>query len=267
MTLYMLAQAFYHVFFTIPYATLKCRQSYIKVFFAYRYCRAKIHVMQYEIEIKTLLGSKQASDNLLKAVRSRDPKTTLVSEQHQLNHYFRGGDLAQLASSAAHHLSESQRATLSEINEKATHINVRTRQKNDTVLLIVKGSLDATSAVHSHHRMEFEAPVTLSINELDELILNSGWQLEAKWQADRKIYDTLGLTLDLYFTPGYGYMAEFERVVSDNNDRQAAHQQLVDVMESLGVQELPNDRLERMFAYYNQHWPEYYGTKKVFTVE
>lgn len=37
-------------------------------------------------------------------------------------------------------------------------------------------------------------------------------------------------------------------------------------MRSLGAQELPGDRLECMFAYYNQHWPEYYGTDKIFTV-
>jgi len=38
-------------------------------------------------------------------------------------------------------------------------------------------------------------------------------------------------------------------------------------MAALGVQELPNARLERMFTYYNQHWQEYYGTDKVFTIE
>jgi len=38
-------------------------------------------------------------------------------------------------------------------------------------------------------------------------------------------------------------------------------------MESLGVRELPQDRLERMFKFYNSHWREYYGTDKIFTVE
>jgi len=30
---------------------------------------------------------------------------------------------------------------------------------------------------------------------------------------------------------------------------------------------LPNDRLERMFAYYNEHWQEYYDTDKTFVVK
>lgn len=223
--------------------------------------------MQYEIEIKTLLGSKQNSDALLAAATQHDPKTTLVSEQKQLNHYYHSGNLADLAKSTAEYLTPEQLAVLNDIATRATSINVRTRQKNDTVLLIAKGSLDKTSAVHSHHRMEFEAPVPLTINELDELVLQSGWQLQAKWQADRKLYDTMGLTLDVFFTPGYGYLAEFEKVVQADTDRAAAHQQLVETMAALGVKELPNARLERMFAYYNQHWQEYYGTDKVFEIE
>lgn len=222
--------------------------------------------MQYEIEIKTLLGDKQTSDKLVAEVTRRDPTTKLVSQQKQLNHYYHGGNLSDLASAMTELLTPKQQTALQDIAARATSINVRTRQKNEVVLLIVKGSLDATSAVHSHQRMEFEAPVPLTIAQLDDVVLQSGWQLEAKWQASRKIYSTMGLTLDVFFTPGYGYMAEFEKVVTDDSDRAAAHEQLITVMDSLGVQELPNDRLERMFAYYNQHWQEYYGTDKVFTV-
>lgn len=223
--------------------------------------------MQYEIEIKTLLGSKQKSDELLAEVTRRDPATKLVSEQKQLNHYYHGGNLAKLAQAMAGHITPEQTAIINDIAARAKSINVRTRQKNSTVLLIVKGSLDNVSAVHSHQRMEFEAPVTITIGELDALVEQSGWQLEAKWQADRKIYSTMGLTLDMFFTPGYGYLAEFEKVVQADEDRESAHQKLVDTMESLGAKELLNPRLERMFAYYNQHWREYYGTDKVFMVE
>jgi len=38
-------------------------------------------------------------------------------------------------------------------------------------------------------------------------------------------------------------------------------------MTKLDVEELPQDRLERMFAYYNKNWPEYYGTEKIFVIE
>jgi hypothetical protein len=38
-------------------------------------------------------------------------------------------------------------------------------------------------------------------------------------------------------------------------------------MAELGIEELDAARLERMFAYYNAHWPEYYGTEKVFDIQ
>ena len=223
--------------------------------------------MQYEIEIKSLLGNKEAADRLLEKAKLLDPKTRLVSEQHQLNHYFKNGDLKKLTETLSDFLTDEQQKNLNEIIARATHINVRSREKNGKTIFIVKGSLDDVSAVHSHQRMEFEAPLDMTIDELDKRITDSGWELEAKWQADRQLYESMGLTLDMFFTPGYGYMIEFERVVADDTDRETAHKQVVDVMEQLDVKELPNDRLERMFAYYNNHWAEYYGTNKIFVVE
>jgi hypothetical protein len=38
-------------------------------------------------------------------------------------------------------------------------------------------------------------------------------------------------------------------------------------MKQVGVVELGQARLERMFAHYNTHWPEYYGTENIFTIE
>ncbi len=223
--------------------------------------------MQYEIEIRSLVGSQKSTDELLKHVQQLDSNMKLVSEQYQLNHYFISGDLLRLIDNFKTELTDEQQKALKEIAERATSITVRSRQKNDIVLLMVKGSLDATSAVHSHQRMEFEALLQSSIEELDEQILKAGWQLEAKWQAERKMYAALGLTLDVFFTPGYGYMVEFEKVVMDDTDRETAYQQVIDVMNKLDVESVPSDRLERMFAYYNEHWTEYYGTRNIFTVE
>jgi hypothetical protein len=38
-------------------------------------------------------------------------------------------------------------------------------------------------------------------------------------------------------------------------------------MAELGVEELLQDRLERMFAHYNEHWQEYYGTDRTFIIQ
>ena len=60
---------------------------------------------------------------------------------------------------------------------------------------------------------------------------------------------------------------QFERVVDDSSKVESARSELKAFMEKLGVEELPQERLERMFAFYNAHWPEYYGTDKIFVIE
>ena len=66
---------------------------------------------------------------------------------------------------------------------------------------------------------------------------------------------------------GYGYVAEFEKILSNPDEIDQAKQSIRDEMAALGVEELDHARLERMFAHYNQHWPEYYGTEKTFVLE
>jgi adenylate cyclase class IV len=66
---------------------------------------------------------------------------------------------------------------------------------------------------------------------------------------------------------GYGYLAEFEKIVPHAEALAAARAEIDAVMSELEVEELPQDRLARMFAFYNEHWPEYYGTDKTFTIE
>ena len=66
---------------------------------------------------------------------------------------------------------------------------------------------------------------------------------------------------------GYGYLAEFEKMIDDGREAEYAKQELKALMAELKCQELAQDRLERMFTFYNEHWEEYYGTDKVFVVE
>ena len=66
---------------------------------------------------------------------------------------------------------------------------------------------------------------------------------------------------------GYGYLAEFEKVVESADEADTAKAMLTELMQRVGAIELPQDRLERMFAFYNEHWPEYYVRDKVFTIE
>jgi adenylate cyclase class IV len=66
---------------------------------------------------------------------------------------------------------------------------------------------------------------------------------------------------------GYGYLAEFEKVTSDEGELDKVKADLLALMDKVGVKELPQDRLERMFAHYNANWEKYYGTENTFNIE
>ena len=56
-------------------------------------------------------------------------------------------------------------------------------------------------------------------------------------------------------------------MIDDGREAEYARQELKALMRELGCEELPQARLERMFAYYNTHWQEFYGTEKVFEIQ
>ena len=223
----------------------------------------------FEIEIKTLLGEKEVAEGLKGRMMDMFPETRLAKKGSQLNHYFMGGDMEALAASVAHLFSEEQQESLKTVLLKGKNHSIRTRQTDDAVLLVVKASVadDGTSS-NGVSRMEFEAPVKgMTLDVLDQILLDAGLEYQAKWSREREEYVFGDTTVCLDKNAGYGYLAEFERVIEDESQIESVKKDLVEIMEQLGVQELGQDRLERMFAHYNAHWDEYYGTDNVFVIE
>lgn len=221
----------------------------------------------YEVEVKTLLGEKEAADALLSRMHESDHECTLTSENSQLNHYFKGGDIAALFSSTHDLFSEDLQQKFTIIVEKGSDFSVRTRKRDGEVLLVVKASVDEGTSENTVARLEFEESVTLSLDELDALLLAAGYEYQAKWSRDRKEYAFQGLTVSLDQNAGYGYLAEFEQIVNDESELEGARARIDAVMQDLGVEELSQERLARMFEFYNANWGEYYGTDKTFTLE
>ncbi len=221
----------------------------------------------YEIEVKSLLGAKENADALKARMCELDPACSCVSTNKQLNHYFTGGDITALFDATKHLMSEETKEKFKMIAEKGTSFSIRSRQRNDEVLLVVKASVDEGSSANTVSRLEFEEPVALSLSELDELILNAGFSYEAKWSREREEYTYKGANVCIDRNAGYGYLAEFEKVVPHDGVIDSVRADLDTLMSELGVVELPQDRLERMFAHYNEHWPEYYGTDRTFIIE
>lgn len=221
----------------------------------------------FEIEIKTLLGEPTAAAELKRKMCELDPNCHLVSQNKQLNHYFEGGDVEELVKSVSLHLTDAQLKKLSDIVAIGQSFSIRTRQKDDQVLLVVKASVDAGSSHNTVSRLEFEEPVDLSLEDLDQLLLKAGFHYQAKWSREREEYAYKDINVCLDKNAGYGYLAEFEKVLNDETVLNSARAEIESLMQELGVEELRQDRLERMFAHYNQNWPEYYGTDKVFVIE
>jgi adenylate cyclase class IV len=220
----------------------------------------------YEVEVKSLLGSEEAADALRERMRQVDVATALTSRNKQLNHYFTGGDMQKLVEGMAPHFSAETLAKFKDIASKGKDFSTRTRDKDGTVLLVVKASVGNDSSSNGVARMEFEERVDMSLDELDELLLQADFRYQAKWSREREEYVCRSINVCLDRNAGYGWLAEFEKVVQSETELEYARQEVRALMEACGVQELQQERLERMFAFYNAHWNEYYGTNKVFTV-
>jgi adenylate cyclase class IV len=224
-------------------------------------------MQSYEVEVKSLLGSEVRADELRKAMEKLDPTCRLESRNKQLNHYFEGGTLKKLSETVATHLSGFADVKLDDMIERAKEFSVRTRDKNGTVYLVVKASVGDDSSANGIARIEFEEKMELSLEELDKLVLSAGFSYQAKWSREREEYLCKGVNVTLDKNAGYGWLAEFERVVDDPSKVDAARAEVKALMQELDIEELPQPRLERMFSFYNSHWQEYYGTEKIFTVE
>lgn len=224
-------------------------------------------LQQYEIEIKSLLGSKESADALIHKMEEMDPATKLIGESSQLNHYFVAGDGAKILEAFSSRLSEEKREALRKILLEGKNISLRTRQTNGKALLVVKASIDDTTSSNGTARLEFEEMLSdLTLSELDQLLLDAGSAYQAKWSRDRREYAFRDIVVCIDRNAGYGYLAEFEKIVTEGAEAESAKRELRALMAELGVEELPQERLERMFAYYNEHWPDYYGTEKIFNI-
>jgi adenylate cyclase class IV len=221
----------------------------------------------FEIEIKSLLGEKDQAEALKERMHALDTHCQKTNQSSQLNHYFSGNDVAQLYEVTKHLFADELRVRFEHIIEKGTDFSVRTRQKDQEVLLVVKASVDEGTSVNTVLRLEFEEPVAVTLDELDALVLSAGFSYQAKWSRDREEFDYKGATVCIDRNAGYGYLAEFEKITHDETELATVKSELEALMKELDVVELPQERLARMFAHYNDHWSEYYGTDKTFTIQ
>jgi adenylate cyclase class IV len=146
---------------------------------------------------------------------------------------------------------------------------VRTRGTPTQTIIVVKATVNDESSSNGTARIEWEVDLfPMTLEDIDAKVLEAGFVYQAKWSRKREGYslnDNIILCLDK--NAGYGYLAEFERVIHDPSFVDLTRQELLEIIESLGYEELNQARLGRMFEFYNKNWREYYGTEKVFSIE
>ncbi len=236
--------------------------------------------IMYEIEIKSLLGSKERADELKRQLTQLFPALRTLPSHKQRNFYFNTPDNLRVVEKAIGPLfSPEKQKELSEIIKGAKGtVSIRTRDADGKTLFIIKASIGDDTSENGVSRVEFEEPVKLSFDELNQRLIDAGLVFQAKWSREREQYHLGTTIITIDKNAGYGYLAEFEKMITTpleptgqalplTGQVTQVKQELKALMATLGCEELEQARLERMFKFYNEHWQEYYGTDKVFVVE
>lgn len=222
--------------------------------------------MKYEVEIKSLLQTKENAQKLRDKLAGQGIE--IKNKYKQLNHYFlNDGDFSKLEEKLLPLFSDDKKEKLKKIIEEGRNHSLRTREMNGEAFFVIKASVDDTTSSNGILRMEFEEAAGVSMDALDKLLEEAGFTYQAKWSREREEYgkDDFYITIDK--NAGYGYLSEFEIQTEDQGKLEETKRKIMDFMAELGLEELSQDRLEKMFEFYNENWRDYYGTEDVFNVE
>ncbi len=224
----------------------------------------------YEIEIKSLLGEEKEAKRVRDLILEKGG--LFINKSKQLNHYFVLNDAGAFKNAVAPFIHTEKNISFDEILTFGKNFSVRTREiflpeDKNKVILVIKASIGSDTSSNGVSRIEFEQVINMTLEKLDSLLIASGLSWQSKWSREREEYTLNDLTICLDKNAGYGYVAEFEMLGTDESKVEKIKLRLAKITEDFGVVELPQDRLERMFAHYNAHWLEYYGTENVFIIK
>lgn len=223
-----------------------------------------------EVEVKALannLTKKTLEDNYYR----------LFEVETQLNHYFSfpipktPDNSSKLLEALKPYLNPTQYKELV-IALKATGLSIRTREITGsgglkTVLFIAKYSLVDDNHANGKVRKEIEASLDIDLVTLDNLLLDAGLNYASKWSRKREIYrnftSSFRHVLCLDTNAGYGKLVEVEVMVSTPEQVEEVKPHLRYALHQLGLAELDDNLLSKMFDYYQSNWDKFYGTENL----
>src|SRR3989344_305250 len=149
----------------------------------------------YEIEIKSLIGDRGRADELVAKMQDSDPNFISLGKHKQLNHYFIKGDIKALKSKLAAHLPADKQSQIDKLIRQTKDCSVRTRWADGKVIFVIKATVDDTTSSNGTARREFESEINLKLEELDQMLLNCGFEYQAKWSREREEYKYKNLSV------------------------------------------------------------------------
>lgn len=194
-----------------------------------------VHMNTFEIEIKVLLGDASKAQEVIEKIHQNDPNTALIAQNNQLNHYFLPqGDFAKLTEILKQYIDAIHHEKLEQVILEGKNHSIRTREVDGTLLFVVKASVDDTTSSNGTARIEFEEAVAqLALHELDQLMLDHGFPYQSKRSRERKEYQYKDMHVCIDKNAGYGYVAEFEKVIPDRDQAEATKENIRKELELL----------------------------------
>ncbi len=223
----------------------------------------------YEVEIKVLLSSKENKDKFKEKLKHKLIDLKFLWKNSQLNHYFIGWDFDKLKDNIIEKLPKEKQKTLKDILSLNWEHSFRTRYEKWNSILVIKLAVDDTTSSNWIARLEWEHIFkNMKIDDLDKVLLDSDFEYQAKWSREREEYKSknwINITIDK--NAWYWYLSEFEMVVSSREEAEKAEESIRKLLDELELAELNQDKLAKMFDYYNENWKNYYWTDKYFILE
>lgn len=222
--------------------------------------------MKREIEIKYLLNGKTGKNELIAALERVFPTHQKKATKTVISYFYKDGvSHEQILTVGKNLLMPEEYIELQSVLNNSDALLVKARSIDDTVYFAVKGSAKGDDPVHAVNRIEFEAEVHVSLEDVGNIIEDAGIEIASKWSSRREFY-TLenNIEMNLEFVAGYGYKAEIEIVINDGDSHEDAIKSIETIAGSLHLTEASQELFGRMYAYYNEHWQEYFNTDREF---
>ncbi len=225
--------------------------------------------MQREIEKKYLLKNKADREDLVQNLKDLFPGMELKGTKTVISYFYKKAESKdQILAAGKALLTEAQMADLTTLVENCDEIMVKCRSIDDTKYFAVKGAASGEDAVHAANRMEYEVVLDQDLESINGAIVGAGIILVSKWSSLRDFYSLdENLKADIEFVAGYGHKAELELVIPDGESVDDAVATIDVLAEKLKLYYASDALMGRMYAYYNQHWEEYFNTDNVFSDE